>query len=68
MKEPNLDNLNIDDENPKTNIRIKAISNAGFDPSLCLLGRFLTDRPMRSYIMKEKNVTHLEASIRCLNY
>lgn len=54
IEEPTLDDPHLDDDTPEVEIPMEAITHVDFDPSLCLIRRFLTDRLMRAYIKKEK--------------
>jgi len=43
--------LDFEDDDAGLDIPADVVTNDGFDPSLCLVGRFLTDRPIRAHII-----------------
>lgn len=49
-----LQNLSLSDEEDKLELQPDITSSRTADPNLNLVGRFLTKRPIRSYMMMEK--------------
>lgn len=47
------EDLHLEDEDSGVGLPTKFITNDAFELSLCLMGRFLTDRQIRAHIMKE---------------
>lgn len=54
MEQPSIDSLNIEDDEADMQINVKASGDDDVDLSICLVGRFLTDRNIRVPIMKER--------------
>ena len=63
MEDPDIGGLNIDVDTD-LEISINNPTNNKFNPALCLVGRFLTKKPFRVYIMKEKLSNILAATSR----
>lgn len=49
-----MENLSLEVEEAEIEIQDEGDQNEGPNPALCLVGRFLTDGPIRVHIMKER--------------
>lgn len=49
-----IQNLSLSDEDDELILQSDELPAQSVDPRLCLVGRFLTNRPIRSYMMMEK--------------
>ncbi|KAG4957990.1 hypothetical protein JHK85_044370 [Glycine max] len=60
MEDPNIDNLNINEDDTNLERSINQNPNNSFNPTLCLVGRFLKNKAIRIHIMKQRlsNICH----------
>jgi len=65
---PTLDDLQLDDDDIGVEIPDGVTTNEGFDPALCLVGQFLTDRQTGESTHHERTkVIDLETTSRSFN-